>query len=205
MLRKTLITVLILIFIGSNLLIFVSAGIEKKGVTIDPLDYESDSLWLTDKDDEIEFKVESNIRVDVYIMTSDDYLDDVVGFVPSYENAKHSEKGITSIKFTYEIPDDQSYYLVISNPNNATATVDYEITNVTSEEAIWTFLVCVVIAIIIVGVIILFLIYYFAFRKKKKPKPQPPGYYPPPPPQYPPPPPPQQYPPPPDYPPQQLP
>ena len=145
--------------------------IEKKDVKIDPYDHVGDSLWAADKGDEIEIKVNSDLPINVYILTCDDYLE---FFGPNVSKAKYSVEKVTSTKFTFKIPDDQSYYLVIINSNTSTATVDYEYTDILSEDIgdIMFGFVCIIL--LIVGIIIIVvIIVYFATRKKRQ---QPPVY-----------------------------
>ena len=158
-----------------------AATTEKLDVQIDPNDYVGDPFWSTSKGDKIDVKVESDLPVDVYIVSSDDYFE---LYGPDVEKAKYSEEGVTSTKFTYKIPDDQSYFLVIKNPNNSIATVDYEYTDILSEDVQSAFLGFTICAIIVVvGIIlVIILIVYFATRKKRGQQP----YYPPQQPYYPP-------------------
>jgi flagellar basal body-associated protein FliL len=184
MLVSFLILTLILISISAD-----AATTKKSDVQIDPGDEERDMLLGANKNDEIDIKVTSDIPVDVYILTSDDYWNFPD---PDYSNSKLSEKGVTTAKFTYKIPDDDTYYLVISNPNNITATVDYEYTDFVTEgveDIMFGIFICIIIVILVVIVVIAILI-YFAIRKKNQP-PMSPAYPPPqqqyyPPPTYPP-------------------
>ena len=151
---------------------------------------------ISNKEDQIEVKINSDIPVDVYMMAEDDWTSYLHYPNPTFEDAKYSEEGITSTSFIFTVPDDQEYYLVIYNPNNSTATVDYEYTDVygtSVEEGLDICFTGICIFIIVIIVIIILFIYFFYFKKKKKPQ----LYYQP---QYP-----QQVPPPQQYPPQQLP
>ncbi len=190
-----------------SLIMLISIGgayadtIEKEDVVISPGEDEGESLTWGDKDDKIDIKVTSDIKVDVHIMTRDDYLA-VSSISPDYSKAKVSKMGVTSTEFTYTVPDDQTYYLVISNPNNSTATVDYEYTDLLEEDLeelgeAFGMAVGICIAVVVVVIVVIVLIIYLIFRKRS-PAPPPPGVYPPQQPGY-------QQPPPGQYPPQQPP
>jgi flagellar basal body-associated protein FliL len=174
-----------IVIVLMSLIMLISIGgacaetIEKKDVAISAGDDESQSLFWGDKDDKIDIKVTSDIEVDVYIMESGDYS----SISPDYSKAKVSKMGVTSTEFTYTVPDDQKYYLVISNPNNATATVDYEYTDLLEEDLeelgeAFGMAVGICIAVVIVVIVVIILIIYLIFRKKS-PAPPPPGVYPP--------------------------
>ncbi len=197
----------IVIFLISLIMLISIGGayadiIEKKDVVISPGDDVGERLLWANKDDEIDVKVTSDIEVDVYIMTRDDYLD-VSPLFPDYSKAKISKKGVTFTEFTYTIPDDQSYYLVIYNPNDTDATVDYEYTDILDEDLeelgeAFGMAVGMCIAVVVIIIVVIVLIIYLIFRKRSSTPPSPPGVYPPQQPPYPPP----QYP---GYPPQQPP
>lgn len=188
MVRKSIV-ILLLGFIILSCLASISADtIKREDVEIDPEENESVNLLFVNEDDEVDVKVTSDIEVNVYIFNSDDW-----SFSPDYSKAKISKEGITSTSFSYTIPDDDIYYLVIYNPSNTTtATVDYEYTNYLEErleEATGWFGVAIgiCIAVVIVIIVIIVLVIYFAIkyssRKDQPPPPYPPyGYQPPPPP-----------------------
>lgn len=165
-----------------------AATTEKKDVEIDSEDDTSEILFLATKDDKVDIKVKSDIPVDVYIMESGDYWANLGG--DDFSDAKVSKMATTDTSFTFKIPDDQSYHLVIYNPNNATATVDYEYTDYFEErlEESAGFLgmavgICAVIVIVLIVIVVV--IIYFAVKWSKN-KNQPPLPPPPPPPQAPP-------------------
>jgi len=164
--------------------------ISKDDVTIDAYEYEDETLFSALEGDKVNVKVSSDIPVNAYILLSDDYYDLGYGSVPDadFSDAKMAQTGITSeISFSYTIPDDQNYYLVIYNPNNATATVSYEYTDLfdlhleeaieTAEDIGWAlgFFAIMVFVVIIVIIIVIVLIVYFLTRDKG-PKQQYPGY-----------------------------
>ncbi len=173
---------------------------EKKDVQIDPEDDEFASFTWAKKGDKVDVKVTSDIPVNVYIILNTDYS----SFDNDYSKAKKSEIGKTSTSFSYKIPDDQTYYLVIYNPSNSTtATVDYSYTDFFDErldeasEAVagifgMAAAICavIVIAVIVVIVLIIYFLIRSSSRKKQQQYPYPPpgqGSYPPqPPPQQPP-------------------
>jgi len=69
-------------------------------------------------------------------MTSDAYFD--IGWF-SHEESDFSvnvyeRKNVQEISFTWTQPDDQSYYIVIFNPNSQNATVSYSYTETLIEE-----------------------------------------------------------------------
>ena len=123
------------------------------------------SDWLPDYEGaEVEVTVTSDIPVNVYIFSADD---DWSSSSAEFSEARVSKIGITSTKFTYTLPDDNDYELVIYNPNDEIATVDYEYVDKTAESAGWM-LIGICILGVIVGVVILIVIIYFATSKKKK-------------------------------------
>lgn len=186
----------ILIIAALILLIGISTAaadkVEKDDVEIIADDTESEMLFFANKDDKVEFKVKSDIPVNAYIITSDYYSD--ATWNKDFSKAKLSKVGITDSSFSYKIPDDQSYYFIIYNPNNSTATVSYEYTDLFEkrvEEAgvFFGMGLAICVGIVIIGVVILVLIIYLITREK--PQPYYPPYqqqYPPYPPQQPPPP-----------------
>lgn len=172
MVRKALLMMLVvlILFLG----IFVStvnvAGDTTKTDKIGPNNDVGESLFLARDGDEIDVEVTSDIPVNVYIMRSEDYK---FGYDPDYSDAKLSKEQITSTEFTYEIPDERSYYLVIYNPNNITANVEYTYTDTFGDEEwlLFGFAAIVCIAIIaVVGILVLLVIIYFVFFSKKKKK-----------------------------------
>ncbi len=194
--RKIIIIIgvcLILLSCGPNV---EAKKTEVKDLKIDPEDFYNSLFWSTDKGDKIEVKVESNIPVDVYIGSADDYLGDGATPFPDYSDTKYSEKGVTSTSFTFTCPDYKIYILIISNPNNSTATVDFDYENVTEKEEMFSFFNIMSGTFIAVIIVVIILVYFLWYRKKKQQgySPQQPQYpsqqnqpYPPPqPPNYPP-------------------
>lgn len=188
MVRKSIVIILLGLIILSCLAIVSADTIKKEDVEIDPEDNEREFLLFVNKDDKVDVKVTSDIEVNVYIFDSDDW-----SFSPDYSKAKISKEGITSTSFSYTIPDDDTYYLVIYNPSNTTtATVDYEYTDYSEkrveEATTWLGMwVAVCIAVVIVIIVVIVLVIYFAIKlsskKDQPPPPYPPyGYQPPPPP-----------------------
>jgi len=186
--RKSIVIMLLGLIILSCLAIVSADTIKKEDVEIDPEDNEREFLLFVNKDDKVDVKVTSDIEVNVYIFDSDDW-----SFSPDYSKAKISKEGITSTSFSYTIPDDDTYYLVIYNPSNTTtATVDYEYTDYSEkrveEATTWLGMwVAVCIAVVIVIIVVIVLVIYFAIKlsskKDQPPPPYPPyGYQPPPPP-----------------------
>jgi len=132
---------LILLFISTNFLIVNATTTQKLDVHLDPDDYVADTLTTASRDDKVEFYIESDNPVDVYIMSNEDYRDDVIGPDPDFRYAKFFSLGVTHTNFTFNIPDDELYVLVVHNPNNTTATVDYKISyaddEISGDDAIW--------------------------------------------------------------------
>ncbi|MCJ7570346.1 MAG: zinc ribbon domain-containing protein [Candidatus Thermoplasmatota archaeon] len=129
--------ILIFLVVVSCFSTFAYADIkEKNNVIIKPNDIESDALFTTIKNKETQFNISSNLPVHIYIMTSDAYFDAL--WYPYDENDfsvnvyERKKVQVTSFKWTQ--PDDQSYFIVIFNPNNQNATVSYSYTDTVSEE-----------------------------------------------------------------------
>jgi len=134
--RKLAIVILLFILLGSTL---AYADIhEEKDVVIEPYGYEDEYLFMVAKDRPTQFNVTSDIPINIYIMTSDEYFD--ISY--SFDNYTESDfainvfekKDVTKIPFLWNKTDDQSYYLVIFNPNNVSATVSYSYQQTLSEE-----------------------------------------------------------------------
>lgn len=191
--RKILIALLIGLFLLCSFsAVSAEEKITKNGVTIDPFEKESESLYSGDKGEKVNVEVDSDIPINVYIMTQEDYFKIPE---PAYDNAKVSKEGITTTSFSYTFPDDQNYYLVMYNPNNETATVDYEYTDLFAEdvgeasEEVFRLmglgiLLCVGIIVIVIVVIVVIIVLLTRKNKDERPPqyPQHPGYVPPPPP-----------------------
>jgi len=110
---------------------------EEKNVIIKPKDYRSDMLWLTSTDRETQFNITSDHPVNVYIITSDTYSN--IGWSYPHDEGDFTpnvveKKNITDTRFTWIKPDDQSYYLVIFNPNDENATISFSYTESLIEE-----------------------------------------------------------------------
>jgi len=75
----------------------------------------------SDKDDEIEYDIEvvTGSQIDVYIMTESEYNQYNQGF---NFNAVVTHEKVMSAKGKYEIPDDQQYYVIVDNVDNAHVT-----------------------------------------------------------------------------------
>ncbi len=165
--RRIITLLLILILFASTVPTASARSTEKLDVHLDPDDFVADSLTGAFRNNEISFKIDSDNPVDVYIMTNEDYRDDVVSFFPNYKHAKYSEKNVTSTSFKYKIPDDALYVLVISNPQNQTAIIDYKITYPESKSSDEDGLGgCICVSLIIIAVLIL--VYYFLWYRKGK-------------------------------------
>jgi len=102
---------LFLIFI-LNISIVNADKIEKDNIFIDPYEDESEFLMFAKKDEKIEGKVTSDIPVNIYILTSDNYYSSSTN--KDYSKAVYSRESVTSQSFSYKITDDQTYYLIIS-------------------------------------------------------------------------------------------
>lgn len=174
----------IIIFIGVCLILLLcgpnieAKKTEEKDLKIYPENFYDSPFYSTDIGDKIIVKVESNIPVDVYIGSADDYLGDGSTPFPDYSDVKYSEKGVTSTSFTFTCPDNKIYILHISNPDNSTATVNFEHENINEEklmDSIFYYICGPFFAVIIVVII---LVYFLWYRKKKQQgySPQPPHY-----------------------------
>lgn len=101
---------------------------DKLNFILGPHDIEDTSLFALAEDRETQFNITSNIPVHVYIMTSDAYFN--IWLSSPYNEDAFSvnvfeKKNITDVSFIWILPDDQSYYLIIFNPNDINATVSY--------------------------------------------------------------------------------
>ena len=171
MVRRALLIMLVILVLLLSAVNVAGKKIKEEDVKIGPEEDEGELLLFATEGEEVEVSVTSDMQVNVYIMRSEDYK---FGIDPEYSNAKLSKEQITTTDFTYKIPDERTYYLVIYNPNNVTATVTYEYTDTFEEGGEWLFfgfaaVVCIAI-IAVVGIIILLLIIYFVFFSKKKKK-----------------------------------
>jgi hypothetical protein len=161
----------------------------KEGVFIGFGDYESEMFIGLEEDEEIEVTVTVtspvNGKVDVYILSSSEYHSryPTKTFYPAL-----AKENITTTTFTFECPDDQTYYLVIDNEDNARAndavptgsvTVDYEYDDPFAatlkdiEEgfwAVWWMCIAGVVIAVVIVVVIIVLIFYFLFKKDKPPQ-----------------------------------
>lgn len=167
--RATLSLLLILILFSSFFITVEARTTQKLDVHLDPNDFVSDSLTGASRGDKVEFYIESNNPVDVYIMTNEDYRDDVIGPDPDFKYATYSDLNVSSTTFTFTIPDDGLYVLVVSNPNNQTAILDYKITypedEISGDDAIW----CCLSFFIVIIVIILLIFFFWYLNRKRKP------------------------------------
>lgn len=135
------ITIFLIITICFSL--FANADIhEEKNVIVKPYDKESEMLLFISKGKEIQFNVTSNRPVHVYIMTSDAHFD--LNWSSPYDEDDFAinvleKKNIEKAYFSWTKPDDQSYYLVIFNPNEENTTVSFSFTETLVEEFIEAF------------------------------------------------------------------
>ncbi len=158
----------------------------KQDVSIYAYEDKGESLFYATEGDKVDVNVESDMPVDVYIMLSNDYYSIDSGPGTDFSSAKYSNTRITSLTFSYTIPDDQSYHLVIYNPNNGTATVSYEYTDFfgarlddaldTAEDLSWGFawVALMIVVVIIVVIVVIVLIVYFVVKKGRPQQPYPP-------------------------------
>ena len=122
------IAIFLMVSICFSLFAHADSMYEKFDFVLGVHDIESKSLYSLAEDKESRFNVSSSIPVHVYIMTSDAYHD--IWLSSPYDKDDFSintleKKNITDISFTWTLSDDQSYYLVIFNPNDINATVSY--------------------------------------------------------------------------------
>ncbi|MFO8051530.1 MAG: hypothetical protein R6V01_07525 [Thermoplasmatota archaeon] len=147
--------------------------IERNNVSVSSDSTETHLFGLfIEQGDDIDIEVESDLPVDVYMISMSSYT----SFSNDFSGAVYSKEGVTSTSFTFTVPDSQSYYLVIYNPNNSTATVNYKYTDVSADEAEEAAKICgglgimclvgiVVAILVVVGIIILIIV---IVKKKKK-------------------------------------
>jgi hypothetical protein len=150
--------------------------------------YERDGWILINEGDKVEVSVDvtspSGGLVDVYVISYnqiDSYPDG--SFTPAL-----TREGVSSVDFTFTVPDDQWYYLVIDNTDNSRAsdtvpvgsvTVNYEYTNPwleDVEDAIWTGVMLCVLVLVIIVVVIVVVIILVLRGGKKQPTQAPPPY-----------------------------
>ncbi len=133
---------------------------EEKDVIVKPYDIKSKYLLFTSKGGEIQFNITSNLSVHVYLMTSDAYHD--TGLSPYGEDDfsvnVFEKKNVQKANFTWTQPDDQSYYIIIFNPNDQNATISYSYTEILFEELGELFDEICVGTMCFVGVILYFII-----------------------------------------------
>jgi hypothetical protein len=164
---------------------------ELNDVVIAENDDETVSWILISEGDKVEVSVDvtspSGGLVDVYVISYNQYSNYPEGsFTPAV-----TREGVSSVDFTFTVPDDQRYYLVIDNTDNSRAsdtipvgsvTVDYEYTNPwleDVEEAIWTGVMFCILGLVIIVVIIVVVIVLLLKSGKKTPPAQPQQPYPP--------------------------
>ncbi len=158
--RKKIVLLLIIFFIVSSANQVYAEVHEEKDVNVETNEIIREWLLLISKGDNIDFSFESNRLIDVYLMTSDQYRDSTdTAFSNSkrdFSNNTYEKTGITNYSFSWTVPDDQSYYLIIFNPNNSTATVSFSYSD-TFQENIQNMVgdICLGTMCIIVGVIYL--------------------------------------------------
>ena len=169
----------------------------EQDVVISEGSFESEYIMLLDKDDEIDVSVTvdspSGGLVDVYMLSSSEYFD----YPDDTFSPALSREGVTTTTFTFTVPADGSYYLIIDNMNNSrpsdaiptgSVTVDYEyddplytdLGNIeeAAEAVAFTCIAMIVVGIVIVIVIIVVIVYFVT--KKEKPPQYPTQYQPPP-------------------------
>jgi hypothetical protein len=154
-------------------------------------DFESDIWTLTREGDEVDVSVDvtspSGGRVDVYVISQNQFN----GYPESSFTPALAREGITHTDFTFTVPDNQRYYIVIDNMDNSRAsdtvplgnvTVDYEYSNPLLEEAEDAFMTgvmyCVAGVVIIVAIIVIIVVIILV-SGNKSPPPVPPAPYPP--------------------------
>lgn len=179
--KRIIIGITIFLMFSFCFSLFAYADIhEEKNVIVKPYDIESEWLLLTIKGREVQFNITSNLPVHAYLMTSDAYFD--MNWFP-YDEEDFSvnvfeKKNVENIYFTWTQPDDQSYYLVIFNPNEENATISYSYTETLLEElgefftdlteiCTGTFCFIVVVFDLIISLIIAIWIYKDAKEREK--------------------------------------
>jgi len=136
--RIVIISIMLFLLITSCFSMIANAETyEKENVIINPYDIESEWLLWISKDRETQFNITSNISVNIYIMTSDAYGD--IGYSSPYDENDFNvnlveKKNVQESSFTWTKPDDQTYYLVIFNPNNISAIISFSYTETLLEE-----------------------------------------------------------------------
>ena len=194
-LSAPLISVLAISLLSLPLFAFLPCDIEasRDSETLEK-DYYMRYTLFGDKDDEyyISFDVTQGSEADIYIMTQYEYenhYSDGKDFVASFQR-----ENILSVSAYWTQPDDQQYYLVVDNTDNAHSSdaiptgdiaYDIEYKNKSTEEAIDNFIEMTMLFIgvcCLIIVVVIVLIIYFLFRKKRDRETvviQGPQYYPP--------------------------
>ena len=162
--RKTIVYILIIVI--SLAIVGHAVGTEKLDVVIDPLDDDFETLFAS-RGDSIQISVSASDNVNVYIMSGDNYWD----YPVDYSKAAYSREGVKDVSFSFTVPDDSSYYLVIYNPNPTQVTVDYEYSDPLREDietaAAYGFMMCFGGVIFIIVIIVL--VVYLVVKKDKRP------------------------------------
>ena len=136
--------------------------------------------WSSSEGDDVDIKVKLNSGAPVDVVVSRDSLE-FDYFTGEYSGDIQVEKHLTSpgdkTSFTFEIPDDDTYYLSIVNMGDEGAYVDIDYSEDTSDEDAFVLGVCAII--IIVGAIVLVIIIWVIIKVMKKDDWPPQGGYPP--------------------------
>lgn len=138
--KKRIVTAGIFIFLIVSCCFSIIASAEtydKFNFNLESHNVEDKSLYFLAKDKETQFNVTSSIPVHIYIITSDAYYD--IWLSSPYDEDDFlinvfEKKNITDASFTWILPDDQSYYFIIFNPNDINATVSYSFQETLFEE-----------------------------------------------------------------------
>ena len=130
---------------------------------------ESQRLFEAVSGDSVHIEVESDIKVDIYVMSSTDW------FFGYFGNSIKSYYDQTYTSFRADIPDNQDYYLIIHNPSYENARVDYSYqveSNETTKDLPYG-MICIIcgvagIILLLVSGLILAIIMVTKSSKKKK-------------------------------------
>jgi hypothetical protein len=175
--RKAYSIMFIFIFALSLIAASAISATYDESETVSPEDYEAGwLLWISDGDD-VDFEIDSNEPINVYIMDSTAYYS-----IPSqstysasdFSDNEYSRTGVTSTSFTWTVPDTQTYYLVMFNPSQTTdADVDYSYTDTLSssiEDGLWGASLCggAICAVVAVVWIIFFAIAIWVYKDAEK-------------------------------------
>lgn len=151
----------------------------------------TDPIIILNTGDEIKVTVTSNASIDVYILTSTEFIT----HYPTNFTAAHKVLNTKSTTFTWKKPTADMYYIIIDNEVNNIAgsanpvgpvVFSYHRSGATAEEALeqaaWyasVFCITVVVVIIIIVVVIIVVIVKLVKKKDAPVQAPPPAYYPP--------------------------